>query len=637
MKVLRRLYRYLRRYKAWAALAFGSMIIFAVTQTGMIGLIQPIIDIGLTPPTAKVRAESHPSREESVKNGILATVLKRDLPEGKRGWIVNHMDQTNHRFHGWWDHANSKVQFRRLLAALLVVIVLRALSSFFSEYAFQKVGLSTVRDLRNELYERLIFQSHRFFSERSTGEMVSRVVSDADAIQAAVSTRMGDLFQESLTLFFLLVYVFWTNPELALITVVVAPVMVYPVVHFGRRLRGTTHRSQERMADMATLLEETIRGVRIVKAFTMERFEIARFRNATKRHLGSNLKAQKIQALSSPVMDLITGLGALAIFFYANRRIASGTLSMGALMAYMAALAAMYQPIKKLNKVNLSVNTALSAAERVFRMLDIPNEVEDKPGAGSIAAVGSGICYENVSFRYQAEPVLREVDLTIAPGEIVAIVGGSGAGKSTFVNLLPRFYDVNGGRITIDGRDIRDVNLSSLRGLMGLVTQEVVLFNDTVRNNIAYGRGDAEEARVIESAKAANAHDFISALPNGYDTEIGESGVLLSGGQRQRLAIARALFKDPPILILDEATSALDTESERLVQGALEHLMQGRTTLVIAHRLSTIRSADKIVVLDKGEIVESGPHDELLARRGVYRKLYDLQFADDAVPTGAIA
>jgi subfamily B ATP-binding cassette protein MsbA len=233
--------------------------------------------------------------------------------------------------------------------------------------------------------------------------------------------------------------------------------------------------------------------------------------------------------------------------------------------------------------------------------------------------------------------VLRDVDLSIAPGEIVAIVGGSGAGKSTFVNLLPRFYDVNGGRITIDGRDIRDVNLSSLRGLMGLVTQEVVLFNDTVRNNIAYGRGDAEEARVIESAKAANAHDFISALPNGYDTEIGESGVLLSGGQRQRLAIARALFKDPPILILDEATSALDTESERLVQGALEHLMQGRTTLVIAHRLSTIRSADKIVVLDKGEIVESGPHDELLARRGVYRKLYDLQFADDAVPTGAIA
>jgi subfamily B ATP-binding cassette protein MsbA len=463
------------------------------------------------------------------------------------------------------------------------------------------------------------------------------VVSDADAIQAAVSTRMGDLFQESLTLLFLLIYVFWTNPELALVTFVAAPLIVYPVVHFGKRLRGTTHRSQERMADIATLLEETIRGVRIVKAFTMERFEIGRFRNATKRHLSSNLKAQKIQALSSPVMDLITGLGGLALFLYAQRRIDNGTLTIGALMAYMAAIAAMYQPMKKLNKVNLSVNTALSAAERVFRMLDIPNDVEDKPRASAIAAVGSGIRYENVSFRYEAEPVLTGVDLTIAPGEIVALVGGSGAGKSTFVNLLPRFYDVNGGRITVDGRDVRDVQLSSLRGLMGLVTQEVVLFNDTVRNNIAYGLDNADEDRVIDAAKAANAHDFIMSMPNGYDTEIGESGVLLSGGQRQRLAIARALFKDPPILILDEATSALDTESERLVQGALERLMQGRTTLVIAHRLSTIRSADKIVVLDKGAIVETGPHEELLARRGVYRKLYDLQFADDVVPSGAIA
>jgi subfamily B ATP-binding cassette protein MsbA len=413
--------------------------------------------------------------------------------------------------------------------------------------------------------------------------------------------------------------------------------VVYPIVHFGKRLRGTTHRSQERMADMATLLEETIRGVRIVKAFTMERFEIGRFRDATKRHLSSNLKAQKIQALSSPILDLITGLGGLALFLYAQRRIDNGTLTIGGLMAYMAAIAAMYQPMKKLNKVNLSVNTALTAAERVFRMLDIPNEVEDRAGAPAIASVGSGIRYENVSFRYESDPVLTGVDLIVAPGEIVALVGGSGAGKSTFVNLLPRFYDVNGGRITVDGRDIRDVKLSALRGLMGLVTQEVVLFNDTVRNNIAYGRGDADEGRVVEAAKAANAHDFISALPNGYDTEIGESGVLLSGGQRQRLAIARALFKDPPILILDEATSALDTESERLVQGALEHLMQGRTTLVIAHRLSTIRSADKIVVLDRGAIVEMGPHEELLARRGIYRKLYDLQFADDAIPAGAIA
>jgi subfamily B ATP-binding cassette protein MsbA len=649
MKVLRRLYRYLRHYKAWAALAFGSMIIFAVTSTAMVGLLEPVVDIGLTKapaPTATkptIAAPSAPaaapdlSREQKAKSRIMDAVLERDQPEGQRGWLINQGDRISHRLHAWWDPASRKTKFRYILIGLLIVIVSRAFASFFSEYAFQKVGLSTVRDLRNQLYERLIYQSHRFFSERSTGEMVSRVVSDADAIQAAVSTRMGDLFQESLTLMFLLCYVFWSSPELALVTIIVAPVLVYPVAHFGRRLRGTTHRSQERMADMATLLEETIRGVRIVKAFAMERFEIGRFRDSTKKHLSSNLKAQKIQALSSPVMDLITGLGALAIFVYANHRVNSGTLSLGALLAYMAALAAMYQPIKKLNKVNLSVNTALSAAERVFRMLDIPNEVEDKPSAPAIASVGSGIRYENVSFRYQADPVITGIDLTIAPGEIVALVGGSGSGKSTFVNLLPRFYDVNGGRITVDGHDIRDVKLASLRALMGLVTQEVVLFNDTVRNNIAYGRGDVDPERVIDAAKAANAHDFISAMPLGYDTEIGESGVLLSGGQRQRLAIARALFKDPPILILDEATSALDTESERLVQGALEHLMKGRTTLVIAHRLSTIRSADKIVVLDKGKIVESGSHDDLIERRGVYRKLYDLQFADDAIPAGAIA
>ncbi|HEY0157743.1 MAG TPA: ATP-binding cassette domain-containing protein, partial [Thermoanaerobaculia bacterium] len=377
------------------------------------------------------------------------------------------------------------------------------------------------------------------------------------------------------------------------------------------------------------------------KAFTMEPFEIGRFREATRRHLRWNLSAQRIQALTSPVMELLAGLCMVALFYYAQSRIASGALSTGEFVSFLTALALMYAPIKKLNKVNLSLNTALSAAERVFRMLDVPNDVTEKPDAVELKSVGRGIRYEGVTFTYgradnpPAEaggtPVLRDITLDVAPGEIVALVGGSGAGKSTLVNLLPRFYDVTGGRITVDGVDIRDAQLVSLRRLMGFVTQEVVLFNDTVRNNIAYGRSDVEEQRVIDAARAANAHEFISALPRGYDTQIGESGVLLSGGQRQRLAIARALFKDPPILILDEATSALDTESERLVQQALNNLMRGRTTLVIAHRLSTIRSAHKIVVLDKGRIVEAGTHEELLARRGVYRKLYDLQFVDDEV------
>jgi subfamily B ATP-binding cassette protein MsbA len=626
MSVLRRLYGYLRRYKAWALLAFGSMLVFAATQTILMILIQPLFDEVLTP--GKQAPAAAGASQQTTRQKVIDNILNRDRPEGQRGAFINTFDRVKKNFDAWWNK-NPDEKWKRVLTALLLVFMIRAFTSFFSEYSFQKVGLSTVRDLRNELYERIIHQSHRFFTERSTGEMVSRVVSDADAIQAAVSTRMGDLFQESITLFGLLAFIFISNTELAVLSLVVAPLIVIPVVQFGRRLRGTTHRSQERMADIATLLEETIRGVRIVKAFTMERFEIKRFYEATQRHLNSNLRAQRIQALTSPVMELLAGVCMILLFTYAHRRIAAGTLTTGQFVSFLAALAAMYAPIKKLNKVNLSVNTALSAAERVFRMLDIENEVKEKPDAVELKNVGSGIRYEHVSFGYRDDLVLRDVDMTISPGEIVALVGGSGAGKSTLVNLLPRFYDVTTGKITIDGIDIRDAKLQSLRGLMGFVTQEVVLFNDTVRNNIAYGRIDAEEAKVIAAANAANAHEFIAALPNGYDTLIGEGGVLLSGGQRQRLAIARALFKDPPILILDEATSALDTESERLVQQALNNLMRGRTTLVIAHRLSTIRSAHKIIVLEKGEIAEAGRHEDLLARRGIYRKLYDLQFADE--------
>lgn len=634
MKLLRRLYGYLRPYRGWAVLAFGSMMIVAASQGILATLVRPLFDEVLTAQSGRAPEVVKPDPNDR-KTRILDYILKRDRPVGQRGNVINWLDRTIDPILKWWDE-NRADRWRYILMALLIVFVVRAITAFFSEYAFQKVGLSTVRDLRNELYDRIIHQSHKFFTQRSTGELVSRVVSDADAIQAAVSIRMGDLFQESATLVVLIGFVLVANTELALISFIVAPLIVLPVVQFGKRLRKTTHKSQERMADIATILEETIRGVRIVKAFRMEPFEMSRFRQATQKHLSSNLKAQRIQALSSPVMELLAGVCIVVLLFYAQLRIRAGALTLGQIMSFVFALALMYAPIKRLNKVNLAMNTALSAAERVFRMLDIENEVTEKPDAIRLTSVGSGIRYENVSFSYAEAPVIQSVDLNVSPGEIIALVGGSGAGKSTFVNLLPRFYDVSSGRIAIDGVDVRDMTLDSLRGLVGFVTQEVILFNDTVRNNIAYGRVGVSEEQVMAAAKAAHAHDFIREMPEGYDSIIGEAGVLLSGGQRQRLAIARALFKDPPILILDEATSALDTESERLVQDALSNLMKGRTTLVIAHRLSTIRSADKIVVLDRGRIAETGTHDILLANRGIYRKLYDMQFlesdADRSVP-----
>lgn len=639
MKTLLRLYRYLTPYRGWAILAVCSMMVVAVTYGLLVALAQPLFDEVLTRQRSRGEVAATPAappREASRKDRAVDLLLRRDAPEGQRGAFINTLDRVSRPARSWWK-SHEDDRWKYIPWVLLGVFLIRAFSGFFAEYAFQKVGLSTVRDLRNQLYESIINQSNRFFSERSTGELVSRIVSDADQIQAAVSVRMGDLFQESANLIVLTAYIFVANTELAVISFIVAPVIVFPVVQFGRRLRRNTRRSQERMATIATLLEETIRGVRIVKAFTMEPFELRRFHEATRQHLSSNLKAHRTQALTSPVMELLAGVCIVLLLLYAGFRIQQGTLTTGEFISFIMALALMYAPIKRLNKVNLAMNAAISAAERVFDMLDTPNEVAEKPDAVAVASIGQGITFQDVSFRYREELVLKRLDLSIAPGEVVAIVGGSGAGKSTLVNLLPRFYDVTEGAVRLDGKDIRGVTLRSLRGLMGYVTQEVILFNDSVRNNIAYGRSDISDEALIAAATAANAHEFISALPDGYDSMIGESGVLLSGGQRQRLAIARAILKDPPILILDEATSALDTESERLVQQALANLMKGRTTLVIAHRLSTIRSANKIIVLENGRIQESGSHEALLARKGIYRKLYDMQFLENETASEAMA
>ena len=508
----------------------------------------------------------------------------------------------------------------------MLVFLLRSLADFVSGYAFQHIGLGVTTDVRNDLYRRILQQSSRFHAEHPSGELVARVINDVALMQNAVANRLLDLFQQSFTLVALLALLLSTNFKLALISLVAAPVLLYPIIRFGKGMRRTSHRSQERMADLASLMTEGVRGHRVVKAFGMEEFELSRFREATRRHLRVNLWAQMLANSAGPVVESLAVVGAAGLLIYAGKSIRARDFSAPELVQFLTTLLMLYDPIRKLNKVNLILQEAMASGQRVARLMDIPDDIQERPGAREITTVREAVAYEKVSFSYDERPVLRDVSLSIRAGEIVALVGPSGAGKSTLVNLVPRFFDPNAGRLTIDGVDIRDLKLKSLRALIGIVTQDTVLFNDSIRNNIAYGRFDLPLERVREAAAAAYADEFIMQLPRGYDTVIGEAGVRLSGGQRQRLAIARALLKNAPILILDEATSHLDSQSEALVQKALYNLMQGRSTLVIAHRLSTVTRADRIVVVEAGRIVEEGSHRELLALGGSYKRLFDLQF-----------
>jgi subfamily B ATP-binding cassette protein MsbA len=618
---------YIRRYTGWAMLAAAGILVFATATAATVSLIKPIFGevllAGDQMPGALGAITNAPARPErpekrAEEKGVLSD-LKRRLD------IAHQIDRSYQSLkHRLGVGPDEVVYFVPLLFVL--VFLLRSLSDFVSGYAFQHIGLGVTTDIRNDLYRSILGQSSRFHAEHTSGELVARVINDVALMQNAVSNRLLDLFQQSITLVFLLALLLSTHFRLAVIALVVAPVLVYPIVRFGKGMRRTSHRSQERMADLASLMTEGVRGHRVVKAFGMEEFEIGKFREATRRHLRVNLWAQMLANSSGPVVESLAVLGAAGLLIYAGKAIRSGELSPPELIQFLTTLLMMYDPIRKLNKVNLILQEAMAAGQRVARLTATPNDIAERPGAREVKTVRESIAYERVSFSYEERPVLRDVTLRIQAGEIVALVGPSGAGKSTLVNLLPRFFDPDSGRVAIDGIDIRDLTLKSLRALIGIVTQDTVLFNDSIRNNIAYGRLDLPLERVREAAAAAYADEFIMQLPNGYDTVIGESGVRLSGGQRQRLAIARALLKNAPILILDEATSNLDTESESLVQKALSNLMQGRATLVIAHRLSTVMRADRIVVVEGGQIVEEGSHNELMALGGTYRRLYDLQF-----------
>jgi ATP-binding cassette, subfamily B, bacterial MsbA len=502
--------------------------------------------------------------------------------------------------------------------------------TYIQAYLMGYVGQKVVTDIRNLVFDRLQRQPLSFFDKTPTGVSISRIMNDVTLVQTSVSEAFTAVLLDAFTIVGLIFVVFYRDWKLATIAFVVLPFAVYPIVTFGKRLRRISTRTQKSMARMTNFLHETITGQRIVKAFSMEEYENKRFGVENQDLFHINMKRYKVRALSHPIMELLGGIAMAAIIWYGGKEVIAGNSTPGNFFSFTAALLMLYEPIKKLNRENHNIQQGLAASQRVFEIIDRVPEIREKENATGLEKVQGVIDIKNVYFKYDEKVVLKDVNLKISRNEVLAVVGKSGVGKSTLANLVPRFYDVTEGSLEIDGIDIRDVTLLSLRRNIALVTQDVILFNDTIRNNIAYGGVDGvqDQEKIEQAARMAFAHDFILRQPKGYDTMVGEKGMRLSGGQKQRIAIARALYKDAPILILDEATSALDTQSEMEVQKALENLMKGRTTIIIAHRLSTVMNADRIIVLDGGTIVQQGRHDDLIMSDGPYKSLYDIQFRE---------
>jgi len=572
MELYRRLLRYLGPYQRQFFLALFFMFIVALTTAGTALLVRPILD---------------------------------DIFMSKMAHML-------------WP----------LTAGIILLYVLKGWASYVQAYKMKKIGQAVVRDIRNDLFAHLQKLSLSFYHEHSTGSIISRFVNDILLVQESVTMALASLLRDSLTIICLVGVIFYRDWRLAIIAVVVLPAALYPITRFGRTSRRVGKKSQIQMGALSSILHESATGAKVVRAFTMEEGEIKRFRAENGRLYSLYLKMKRVEALSPAVMEILGSLGAAGVVLFGGYQVINETMSPGTFFSFLTAVLLLYQPIKRLATVNNRIQEALSASDRIFAILDIDPEIVDREGAAVLDSIRNGVTFSDVTFGYTGDTVLRSLELEVAVGEKVAIVGASGAGKSTLVNLVPRFYDPGEGAILVDGTDIRDVTLKSLRSLIGLVTQETILFNDTIYHNIVCGRPGATREEVEAAARAAYAHDFITSLSGGYETVVGERGLMISGGERQRICIARAILKDAPILILDEATSALDSEAASIVQDALGNLLQGKTAFIIAHSFATVLKADRIAVLDEGRIVQQGTHQELMESSPLYRRLYELQFQE---------
>ncbi len=589
MNSVKRVFKYVKPYKGRLVFAFVCMLFFSLFSVISIWTLMPIID----------------------KLFTSSELISVEIPLTSRAFTLKRLSAV-------WCMAGF----------VAVVVFLKGLAGYGQSYLMSYVGHRTILDLRNELYRRLTCLGLRFHSKWRVGEIISRLTNDINVLQEVIPDCLAGIVREPVTIVAFLIFIFWLNPGLAVISLVIFPPVAFLIRRFGRKIHRITGEAQGRIAGVTSILEETLSGIRVVYAFNMENYERERFLGETRKFFDSIIRATRAYLLSGPTMEFLGAVGIAIIVLYAGYQVRGvGTITAGRFVAFLGATFSLYAPIRNLTRVNNLLQRGSASAERLFEIIDETPGVTDSKGAVKLSGLREGIEFRKICFEYdERKRVLADVSFEIKAGEVLAIVGRSGAGKTTLVNLLLRFYDVTGGSIVIDGVDIRDMTLRSLREQIGLVTQEVILFNDTVRNNISYGNARVSEAQVERAARASHSHEFITGLPGGYDTVIGDRGQRLSGGQRQRIAIARAILKNPPLLILDEATSSLDSESELLLREALSNLMRGRTVLVIAHRLSTIQNASRIVVLDGGTVAELGTHKELLDRHGPYSRLYETQF-----------